>query len=81
MKYDNLQLSRKPCVASGLPAFASSEDLFQPQGIFKYKPILTQKQKLMKEVSEIDPADIKQFQMVQPLYGKKYAYSILLEQL
>lgn len=33
----------------------------------------------MKEVSEIDTADIRQFPMVQPLYGKKYSYSILLE--
>ena len=55
------QLFRKPTVAPGPPVFTNSEDLFQPQGVFKYKPILTQKQKLMKDVSEIDTADIKQF--------------------
>lgn len=35
----------------------------------------------MKDVSEVDTADIKQFPMVQPLYGKKYSYSVILEQL
>ena len=75
------QLPKKTGAVSPLPFSSGNEDLFQLQSIFKYKPTLTQKQKLMKDVSEVDTADIKQFPMVQPLYGKKYSYSVILEQL